>query len=462
MSNKPLNTPKCRDVINLVPEPFVLINGEYRIVAANRNYCEKYDMQEAEVIGNYCYRVSHHINEPCHLQGEHCPLKSVFESAKATEVIHEHFDSKGRPERVQLRAQPILDDDGEVMYMAESIFCLSDETTDEHKLIGRSPAMMHLISLLQRVAPTRTTVLLHGESGTGKEKVAEYLHHYSNCHDGPYVIIDCSTLGEQLIESELFGHEKGAFTGAAGKKTGLMQAADKGTLFIDEISELPLPLQTKLLRFLETGTYRPVGGNKYRTVDVRIIAATNRNLRQMVADGEFRSDLFFRLTAFPVDMPPLRDRKDDIPLLAEYFLLQFENGASQLPLSQEVIELLLLYDYPGNVRELRNILERASILASSTTISPDHLIFEQFTYIDAKSGAVLQAPATEDVEVNDTDLLSRGQPRINREQILNALRICNGNRVRAASMLGVSERTMYRYVRKMREEMNSTAQGRSE
>ena len=456
MSKKPDRTPQCRDVINLVPEPFVLIDSNYQIVAANRNYCEKYDMDESEVVGNFCYKVSHHTDEPCHLHGEHCPLRTVFDTGQETEVIHEHFDKKGRSEHVQLRAQPILDDDGEVMYMAESIYCLDDRSADEHRLIGRSPVMMHLVSLLQRVAPTRTTVLLHGESGTGKEKVAEYLHHFSNCHEGPYIIVDSSTLGEQLIESELFGHEKGAFTGATGRKTGLMEAADKGTLFIDEISELPLPLQTKLLRFLETGTYRPVGGTDYKSVDVRIIAATNKNLRKMVEEGEFRNDLFFRLTAFPVDIPPLRERKDDIPALAEHFLLQFEGGENQLPLSQEVIEALLMYDYPGNVRELRNILERASILATNTSISVDHMIFEQFTYIDAKSEVVVRAPDSEELARDDSYLLSKGQQRLDRNQILNALRTCNGNRVRAATMLGVSERTMYRYVRKMREEMETS------
>lgn len=456
MSKKPDRTPQCRDVINLVPEPFVLIDSNYQIVAANRNYCEKYDMDESEVVGNFCYKVSHHTDEPCHLHGEHCPLRTVFDTGQETEVIHEHFDKKGRSEHVQLRAQPILDDDGEVMYMAESIYCLDDRSADEHRLIGRSPVMMHLVSLLQRVAPTRTTVLLHGESGTGKEKVAEYVHHFSNCHAGPYIIVDSSTLGEQLIESELFGHEKGAFTGATGRKTGLMEAADKGTLFIDEISELPLPLQTKLLRFLETGTYRPVGGTDYKSVDVRIIAATNKNLRKMVEEGEFRNDLFFRLTAFPVDIPPLRERKDDIPALAEHFLLQFEGGENQLPLSQEVIEALLMYDYPGNVRELRNILERASILATNTSISVDHMIFEQFTYIDAKSEVVVRAPDSEELARDDSYLLSKGQQRLDRNQILNALRTCNGNRVRAATMLGVSERTMYRYVRKMREEMETS------
>jgi transcriptional regulator with PAS, ATPase and Fis domain len=455
MASKKLNTPHCRDIVDLIPEPFVIIDRDYRIVAANRQYRQKYDRDESDVVGDYCYRVSHHSDVPCHENGEHCPLKMVFESGRPTEVIHVHFDQHNQKERVQLRAQPITDENGTVQYMAESMICLENSDSKDYRLVGRSMPMLHLISLLQRVAPTRTTVLLTGESGAGKEKVTEYLHHYSNCHDGPFVIVDCSTLGEQLIESELFGHEKGAFTGATEKKRGLIEAANQGTLFIDEVSELPMPLQTKLLRFLETGTYRTVGGTKYHHADVRVVAATNRNLQQMVADKKFRNDLYFRLTAFPIDVPPLRERKDDIAALAEHFLLQIEGGAAHLPLSQEVIETLLNYDYPGNVRELRNIMERACILASSGSLTPEHLVFEQFTYIDRNS-TVVKAPVTIGEEDTDPqDYLTRGLHRHNRQQILEALRLCKGNRSCAADRLGVSERTMYRYVRRLRDESDS-------
>ncbi len=453
MSKKNVEAPHCKDIIDLIPEPFVVINKDYKIVAANKRYRKKYEYEDADIIGKTCYNISHHSDVPCHEHGEHCPLKSVFDSGRPTEVIHVHYDKHGGEEHVQLRAQPILDDDGNVKYMAESMICLDEIDKAEKVLIGRSSAMIRLTSLLQRVAPTRSTVLLTGESGSGKEKVSEYIHHFSNCHKGPFVIVDCSTLGEQLFESELFGHEKGAFTGATDKKIGLIESANTGTLFIDEISELPLPLQTKLLRFLETGTYRTVGGNTYKQVDVRIIAATNRNLRQMVEDKKFRNDLFFRLTAFPVEIPPLRERKDDLPALAEHFLSTIEGGTYHIPLSEEVIEELLKYDYPGNVRELRNIMERACILASLDTMTPDHLIFEQFTYINSKSEVVSSPDQYSIPDSSDYDFLSRSQGRHDKDRILNALRQCNGNRSRAADLLGVSERTIYRYVKKLRAEM---------
>jgi len=452
MSNKEFEAPHCKDIINLIPEPFVVINKDYKIVAANKRYRDKYEHDDTEIVGDTCYHVSHHSDAPCHEHGEHCPLKSVFDTGRPTEVIHVHYNKHGGEEHVQLRAQPILDEDGNVKYMAESMICLDDIDKAEKILIGRSNAMIRLTSLLQRVAPTRSTVLLTGESGAGKERVSEYIHQFSNCHKGPFVIVDCSTLGEQLIESELFGHEKGAFTGAAEKKTGLIESANTGTLFIDEISELPLPMQTKLLRFLETGTYRTVGGIQYKQVDVRIIAATNRNLRQMVEDNKFRNDLFFRLTAFPVEIPPLRDRKDDLPALAEHFLSTIEGGSAHIPLSENVIEELFKYNYPGNVRELRNIMERACILASLDTMTPDHLIFEQFTYINSKSEVVISPENNATIESSDYDFLNRSQGKHDKDRILGALRQCNGNRSRAADLLGVSERTIYRYVKKLRNE----------
>ncbi|MEA1888588.1 MAG: sigma-54-dependent Fis family transcriptional regulator [Pseudomonadota bacterium] len=457
MDKKTFAAPHCKDIIDLIPEPFVVINRDYQIVAANRQYRNKHAHSGEEIIGDTCYHVSHHSDVPCHENGEHCPLMSVFQHGRPTEVIHIHHDKDGNEEHVQLRAQPILDEDGKVQYMAESMICLDEADNPDHMLTGRSSAMMRLISLLQRVAPTRTTVLLTGESGAGKEKVSEYLHHFSNCHKGPFVVVDCSILGEQLIESELFGHEKGAFTGATDKKIGLIESAHEGTLFIDEISELPLPLQTRLLRFLETGTFRTVGGTKYKQVDVRVIAATNRNLQQMVADRKFRNDLYFRLTAFPIEIPPLRDRKDDIPALAEHFLSDLEGGTAHTPLSQAVIEELLKHDYPGNVRELRNIMERACILASTGAMTAEHLIFEQFTYINASSEIVKPPASVHSSDVDNFAYLSRSQGKHDTDNILNALKQCNGNRSRAADMLGVSERTIYRYVKKLRDEMKASS-----
>jgi transcriptional regulator with GAF, ATPase, and Fis domain len=294
-------------------------------------------------------------------------------------------------------------------------------------------------------------VLLLGESGVGKECVAQYVHQYSSRARLPFVIVDCGTLGESLIESELFGHEKGAFTGAANRKKGLFEVAHGGTLFIDEIAELPLPLQTKLLRVLETNTIRRIGGTEYINVDVRVLAATNKDLEDMVEAGTFRQDLYYRLSAFPVNIPPLRERLDDIPALAEYFLVRMEEGDRHLPLSPEVIEALMLHDYPGNVRELRNVLERADILSYGQVMTPEHVVVE--------TGARRARPNTPEPasghlsEAREPNLLERRSGRYTEEAIMHALRECDGHRARAAQALGMSERTLYRYVQRLRERL---------
>lgn len=439
--------PSCEQIINILPDPFVVIDRNYRIMAANTQYRKRYGLSNGEdVVGRFCYEVSHHVNAPCSQHGEHCPLEIVFSTAQSTQVMHVHYDMNGNEEYVQLQSTPLFDDDGKVLYVGEYIFPITQKQQNT-LLIGRSRPMVRMTSLLQRVAPTTTTVLLLGESGVGKECVAKYIHEYSPRSGGPFVIVDCGTLGEHLIESELFGHEKGAFTGAAGRKKGLFEVAHGGTLFIDEIAELPLTLQTKLLRVLETGTIRRLGGTEYINVDVRVITATHRDLQRMVERGEFRQDLYYRLSAFPVRIPPLRDRPDDIAALAEYFLSTSDDGDRYVPLSPEVIETLMTYDYPGNVRELRNIIERAAILAyGEDIIRPEHLVFE------GPRREVVQPPGGERRALEGTSrkLLQRRHGRLTDDEVMHALEICDGHRARAAQRLGVSERTLYRYVKRMR------------
>jgi transcriptional regulator with PAS, ATPase and Fis domain len=315
--------------------------------------------------------------------------------------------------------------------------------------VGNSQALLKLTSLLYRAAPTQTTILVEGESGVGKECVANYTHQYSTRNTGPFVVVDCGALGESLIESELFGYEKGAFTGALKRKKGLFEAANGGTLFIDEIGELPLELQTKLLRVLEMGTVRRLGGTEYIKVDVRVIAATNRNLVEMVNEGLFRQDLYYRLAAFPVFMPPLRERKEDIPALAEYFLGMMDDGDAQLPLSSEVIESLLGYDYPGNIRELRNLLERAVILAAGQPMTRDHLIFPTNLKVRRTSDSITVIETNSRQDLTER-LLSKRQ-RLTDDVVMEVLGRHNGHRGSAAQELGVSERTLYRHIRKLRE-----------
>ncbi len=454
-------SPSCQQIIDIFPDPFVVIDRDYRIVAANQNYLSHYGMQDTDqVVGQYCYKVSHHVDSPCSEHGEHCPLEQVFDSAQAIQVLHIHYDREGGEEHVELQSTPLFDSAGDVLYVGESIRPVHSSYENGTRLVGRSPAMLRMISLLQRVAPTQTSVLLLGESGVGKECVASYLHQPSARADRELVIVDCGTLGETLIESELFGHEKGAFTGATGRKKGLFEIAHQGTLFIDELAELPLPLQTKLLRVLESGTIRRIGGTHYIDVDVRIIAATNKNLQQMVERGEFRQDLYYRLSAFPIRIPPLRERLEDVTLLAEHFIGRFEEGGRHLPLSSVVVERLLDYDYPGNVRELRNILERANILAYEDALGPDHIVFEAARTVDsAREEARSEWLPDLDEAVDESpysahglgaQLLSRRRGRLNEGDVMEALRRIQGHGAHAAEVLGVSERTLYRYIQRLK------------
>ncbi|MBD3609462.1 MAG: sigma 54-interacting transcriptional regulator, partial [Gammaproteobacteria bacterium] len=426
----------------------------YQIIAANRQYTERYDISTADVVGQKCHKVSHHSEVPCSQHGEHCPLETVFETGKPTQVMHIHYDCNNKEEYVQLQANPIFDEDGNVKYMGEYVNPISQQMDKNGLLIGRSPAIRRLTSILQRVAPTQTTTLLLGESGVGKECVAQYVHQYSNRAEAPFIVVDCGSLGENLIESELFGYEKGAFTGASGKKKGLIESAHGGTLFIDEIGELPMSLQTKLLRVLETGTVRRVGGTEYINVDVRFVAATHRDLKQMVSMGEFREDLYYRLSAFPVNIPPLRERKDDIPLLTEHFLLSFEEGEQYLPLNPPVIESMLAYDYPGNIRELRNIVERAVILAAGSPMTSEHLVFEVEEAIQGLGTHVPQSsPVNSSNEIRSyNDILIKRKNHLTDELVLSALKQASGHRKKAADILGVSERTVYRYMQRLRAE----------
>jgi DNA-binding NtrC family response regulator len=243
-------------------------------------------------------------------------------------------------------------------------------------IVGESPKILEVFSQIQKVAPTDSTVLLYGESGTGKELFARAIHIHSLRASRQFVAVDCSTLSPSLLESELFGHVKGAFTGATWDKEGLFDVAHGGTLFMDDVTNLNLEIQAKLLRVLEAGQYKPVGTSHFHTTDVRIIAATNRDLRRMVEEGEFREDLFYRINVFPIYIPPLRERKDDIPRLAYHFLRLFsrKTGKRIEGFSDEALESLIHYDWPGNVRQLKNTVERLVIMAEGTTLDLLYLL----------------------------------------------------------------------------------------
>lgn len=325
---------------------------------------------------------------------------------------------------------------------------------DEHmSLVGRSPAMMRLRQLIERVAPTDATVLIAGESGTGKEMIARELFMRSSRRDKPFIKMNCAAVSQTLIESEFFGHERGAYTGATERREGRFELANHGTLLLDEISEIPLNLQAKLLRVLQEREFERVGGNRTIKVNVRILATSNRDLLQHIEKGEFRQDLYYRLNVFPIHVPTLRDRKDDIPLLAEHFLLRFvrKHGVKVTGFSDLACRAMLAYDWPGNVRELHNAVERAVILSepgrpiSAGALSLPEGLVEQAA-AEGEAGES-EAPswdhlANEAVSVSSASGMVRPIAELEKDAIRAALQQSNGNRTQAATALGISVRTL--------------------
>jgi len=306
------------------------------------------------------------------------------------------------------------------------------------RFVGQSPQVRDMARLIDRVAPTDSTVLIRGKSGVGKEMVANAIHRQSPRARQPFVVVDCAALHENLLQSELFGHEKGAYTGAVSLKHGLFEVADRGTIFLDEIGEITPPLQVKLLRVLETGTFRRLGGTVDIRVDVRVIAATNRSLEAMMKDGQFREDLYYRLNVFSITIPPLRERRGDIPMLVEHFIHHSSLASKrEARVSAEALEALQRYPWPGNVRELKNVIEHALILCDSDVIEREHLPM-----------AIRMGPSFGG-EDEATGLLTLEEAE--KSYIRRVLHECKGHRQKAAHILGISERTLYRKLQEIGE-----------
>ena len=310
------------------------------------------------------------------------------------------------------------------------------------KIIGEDAKLRHVLQQLHRAAGTDATVLLEGESGTGKELFARGLHVLSPRADGPFVAINCAAIPDTLLETELFGHEKGAFTGAAARKPGRFEMAHRGTLFLDEIGDLPLALQAKILRALEEKRFERVGGTQSLHVDVRVVAATNRNLKQRVSERQFREDLFFRLSVFPIQIPPLRERTHDVVILARHFVDRFCRDLNKKPLAlaPTALDELQSYSWPGNVRELQNCIERAVILCEGDTIQPRHL---NLSFRQPVTAQPVTSP-WEQIDLSGTlsDAIRRVTADVERRKIEQALRESAGNKQRAADVLQVSYKTL--------------------
>ncbi len=445
-------SPTLQALIDTQENPFVLIDVNYAVVAANTAYQAAYGMTEDQIIGRRCYEISHRHDTPCWQHGEECPHVEVFRHGRGCQLLHTHYTADGQTEHVQIRGYVIPRPDGSRL-LGEAIFRMTtpkDLDCDEMRLIGRSPAFLRAIEQLTRVAESQANILLHGESGVGKDLAAHHVHRHSTRRGGPFVAVDCAALTESLFESEIFGHERGAFTGCVGRKPGLFENASGGTLFLDEVGELTPAMQAKLLRVLESGEFRRVGGREVLHADVRVIAATNRDLRAMVGQGGFREDLYYRLACISVELPALRARRSDIPALAEALLARINQAnTTQCYLSGEAMERLMNHDYPGNVRELRNILSRAVALCAGSrqgAIRAADIHTGDDRLVCPPAAKPQLAPVVSgNAEPPSVPLSLRDMEARHLAELLGHYR---GHRRTVAGVLGVSERTLYRKLRR--------------
>lgn len=434
-----------QSIIDATDNGFVVIDKDYNIVAANEAYCASYGIDRQKIVGYKCHQISHHSDVPCHLNGEDCPHKKVFESKAPHQVLHIHFDHNNEEEHVRIKGSPVYGTDGE-LYLGEAIFPIAknDELScDKQRMLGTSPAFLACVEEMAGAAASDVPILLNGESGVGKELAAKFIHNKSERRAHPFVSIDCASISEGIFESELFGHERGAFTGCVGRRHGLIESAESGTLFLDEIGEVPLALQGRLLRALETGYYRRLGGREDLHADVRIVCATHNNLRMMVEQGSFRADLYYRIAGISITIPPLRERRTDIAPLIKAMLEKTKgsNGVAGR-ITDDALGMLQLYDYPGNIRELYNILQKAVAVSTGGLITADLLQLNNFANVYINPLADRRKSSRDPkAYVPSTN---RSLTDVEATHIESLLHQHDGHRAKVAEELCISERTLYR------------------
>ncbi len=424
-------------VIGSISDGVLAVDTSWRITCFNRAAEQITGHRRQEVIGRLCYEVLR--SDLCR---DACPIRYAVENATpVTGLVVYITDKAGDRVPVSVSAAVFRNKRGDVLGGVETFRDLRhiedlrrrvENSYSSHDIISKSPRMRQLIEMLPSVAESESTVLLCGESGTGKELFARAIHNLSGRKDGPFVPIDCASFPETLIESELFGYERGAFTGADRAKPGRFARAENGTLFLDEVAELPLPAQSKLLRVLQERTYEPLGGRRMVKTNARIVAATNRNLEAMMAGGEFRDALYYRLRVIELSLPALRERPEDILLLARHFVQRLSNlhGKPIEGFTPEALQALMHHDYPGNVRELKNTVEHGVVLSSGPLIKLPHLP-EWLGGVGSTKGA---PQSLEDCE---------------RRVILSTLERFGGSRVAAAEALGIHKSTLFRKMRRL-------------
>lgn len=361
-----------QSMINAIDKPTIFITPDYVIKAVNQAYLDTYEV-EVELGRSKCFEISHHNPSSCDKHGEACPLQECMHTHRAASVVHIHATGKGKS-YCDILMKPVQDEDGITIGFLEILNKIDYAAAEskQHKMIGKSALFKSMLKQISRAAQSTIAVLLQGETGTGKELVAQAVHDSSKRSDKPFVVIECTGLSDNLFESELFGHEKGAFTGATTSKKGLIEIAHGGTVFFDEIGDVPLNMQVKLLRLLETQSFRAVGGLKQKHSDFRLVCATHKDLLAIIDRGEFRRDLYYRIAGFPLHLPTLRERKEDIPELVKHFLKFSEHQHKTF--SASAMELMCQYTFPGNIRELKSVIEHAALLANNDVVYASDLV----------------------------------------------------------------------------------------
>ena len=425
-----------QSLLEALPEGVFTIDTHWRIESFNHRAEEITGYRREEVIGRHCWEIFR--SDLCQLG---CPLRTALESGLTSMDQDVRILKKGgKRQTILVNAGVLRTATGKIRGAVETFRPLAGEAyfngiegekTGFAKIIGRAKSIQRIFDLLPDIAASDANVLITGESGTGKDLIARTIHEHSTRRGKPYVAVNCTALAESLLESELFGHEKSAFTGATGTKLGRFELAKGGTLFLDEIGELRPELQIKLLRILESHEFERVGGTRTLPMEARIISATNRDLRQAIREGQFREDFYYRLRTVPLVIPPLRERIEDIPLLVEFFLKNFNQRYKKRVMSvhPEVMQMFLRYQWPGNVRELERTLEHAYVFVKGPIIMPANL------------------PAAEEFKL-DGDTLPDADRKLDREALQWALLRAGGNRLEAARLLGISRTTLWRQLKR--------------
>jgi PAS domain S-box-containing protein len=421
-------------VFDQLSDALVLYDPEFRITGVNRSAEKLFGMASEELLGKHCQEIFQCSScEPgC---GMLVGLSQTPAAPHSTVRLH---TANGMERLVVMRTTQMHGDDGNLSGVVATIKDITEEAAPQKReVIAESAPMRDVLNFVRRVAASEaTTILLEGDNGTGKDLVAKTLHYQSLRQAEPFIAINCAAIPETLLESELFGYEKGAFTDARSQKRGIFELADKGTLFLDEIGEIPLMLQAKLLRVLEDQSFRRLGGLKDINLDLRVVAATNKNLREAVKEGAFRQDLYFRLNVIQILIPPLRDRLEDIAPLTKFFIDHYNRKFKRNieGVTEAAAKLLLQHDWPGNVRELRNAIERAMILEESALITSPSL---PIAITRPEGGGLATVPATVDIPIDGLSLEDN-----ERSLLARALEKTNGNQTQAARLLRITRDTL--------------------